>query len=54
VFAGMVTEVPCMQPSQEEIEATTQALATGMTIHQNILLLNKAGEKQVTLLLLLL
>jgi len=49
----MVTEVPRMQPSQEEVEATTQALGTGMTIHQNIFHLNQAREKQVTSLLLL-
>ena len=53
VFAGMITEVPRMFPSQEEIEATAHALDAGMTIHQNILHLNKARQKQVILLLLL-
>ncbi len=53
VFAGMITEVPHMQPSQQEIEATTHPLDAGMTIHQNTLHLNKARQKQVILLLLL-
>jgi len=53
VFAGMMTEVPRMLPSQQEITATTHALHTGMAIHQNILHLNQAREKQVISLLLL-